>query len=256
MIENILEKYRRGEMTLEEARIAIKLFEIESIEGLVAYDAGREFRTGIPEVIFGEGKEILDILSIISRILEKKNSLIVSRLKKEQMHEIEKFCIEKGFFLKKGIGTKTVAIKKSLEEGNKRGKVAILTAGTSDVSVAEEAALVAEELGCETERFYDVGIAGFHRITEPLKKIVSEDVDAIIVCAGMEGALPSVIASFVDKPVIGVPTSVGYGVGKDGVAALHTMLNSCAPGLAVVNIDNGFGAAVLACLIARGRKKG
>jgi len=126
-----------------------------------------------------------------------------------------------------------------------------MTAGTSDIRVAEEARVVAEEMGCEVVTAYDVGIAGFHRHIGPLRRMLREGVDAIVVVAGMEGALPSVVASLVDVPVIGVPTSVGYGLGGKGVGALTTMLQSCSPGLCVVNIDNGVGAGALAALIAR-----
>jgi NCAIR mutase (PurE)-related protein len=125
-----------------------------------------------------------------------------------------------------------------------------MTGGTSDVVVAEEARTIAEEMGCEVITAYDVGIAGFHRHIKPLKRMLQEGVDAIVVVAGMEGALPSVIASLVDVPVIGVPTSVGYGFGAGGVGALTTMLQSCSPGMCVVNIDNGVGAGALAALIA------
>ena len=136
-------------------------------------------------------------------------------------------------------------------EIEKRGKIGIITAGTSDVPVAEEARIVAEEAGCDVLVSYDVGVAGIHRLFSQIRRMIEEDVKAIIVVAGMEGALPSVVAGLVDVPVIGVPTSVGYGVGTGGFAALNAMLQSCAPGIAVVNIDNGFGAGYLAGLINR-----
>ena len=131
------------------------------------------------------------------------------------------------------------------------GKTAILTAGTSDISVAEEAAVTAEFLGLEVLRFYDVGVAGLHRIVEPVKKIRSEKTDSVIVIAGMEGALPSIIAGLVDVPVIAVPSSIGYGVNLSGISTLFAMLQSCSSGVAVVNIDSGFSAAVFASLISR-----
>jgi hypothetical protein len=135
------------------------------------------------------------------------------------------------------------------------GKVAILTAGTSDIKVAEEAAMTAEFLGLEVKKFYDVGVAGLHRLIRPLKEIINSDVDSIIVVAGMEGALPSVVAGLVDLPVIAVPTSVGYGVSMEGLTTLFSMLQSCSSGVAVVNIDNGFGAAVFASMISRIRNR-
>jgi len=135
-------------------------------------------------------------------------------------------------------------------EIQKMGKVAILTAGTADIPVAEEASMTAEFLGLDVIKFYDVGIAGIHRIIEPIAKILEERVDSVIVIAGMEGALPSVIAGILDVPVIAVPTSIGYGVNLGGIATLFSMLQSCSSGIAVVNIDNGFGAAVFAYLIS------
>jgi len=134
--------------------------------------------------------------------------------------------------------------------------VGLLTAGTADIPVAEEAALVIEHMGCRVERAYDVGVAGLHRLTEPLARLVEAEVDVLVVVAGMEGALPSVVAGLVDVPVIGVPTSTGYGLGGDGTAALYAMLQSCSPGLVVVNIDNGVGAGAAAALIARRRRPG
>ncbi len=136
-------------------------------------------------------------------------------------------------------------------EIEKQGKIGIITAGTSDVPVAEEARVVAEEAGCEVLTSYDVGVAGIHRLFHQIRRMIEEDVKALIVVAGMEGALPSVVAGLVDVPVIGVPTSVGYGVGAGGFTALNAMLQSCAPGIAVVNIDNGFGAAVFASTIVK-----
>ena len=131
------------------------------------------------------------------------------------------------------------------------GKVGIITAGTSDIPVAEEARVILEQGGCETICSYDIGIAGIHRLFPKISHMVEEEVNVIIVCAGMEGALPSVVAGLVDIPVIGVPTSVGYGIGADGKAAVYSMLQSCAPGLSVVNIDNGFGAAIDALTIVQ-----
>jgi NCAIR mutase (PurE)-related protein len=133
--------------------------------------------------------------------------------------------------------------------------VGLLTAGTSDIPVAEEAALVMEHMGCRVERGYDVGVAGLHRLAEPLARMVKSGVDVLVVCAGMEGALPSVVTGLVDVPVIGVPTSTGYGLGGDGTAALLSMLQTCSPGLVVVNIDNGVGAGATAALIARGARR-
>jgi pyridinium-3,5-biscarboxylic acid mononucleotide synthase len=130
------------------------------------------------------------------------------------------------------------------------GQVGVISAGTSDIPVAQEAALIAEEMGCEVTCIYDVGVAGLHRLLDPLRNLLSKEVDAIIVAAGMDGALPSVVAGLVPVPVIGLPTSIGYGMGGKGVAALLSMLQTCAPGLSVVNIDNGVGAGITAAMIA------
>ena len=145
-----------------------------------------------------------------------------------------------------------IIYKDSLVEFNPEyGKVGLLTAGTSDIPIAEEAKVIVEQGGCEVISSYDIGVAGIHRLFPQIAHMVEEDVCAFIVCAGMEGALPSVVAGLVDVPVIAVPTSVGYGIGADGKAALYSMLQSCAPGLSVVNIDNGFGAGVCALTIAK-----
>ena len=142
-------------------------------------------------------------------------------------------------------------IKKEIVDREPIAKIGIMTAGTSDINIAEEARVIVEEGGCEAVTSYDVGVAGIHRLFPQIARMVEEDVRAIIVCAGMEGALPSVVAGLVDIPVIAVPTSVGYGVGEGGRVALDSMLQSCAPGIAVVNIDNGFGAGVFALTIVR-----
>ena len=155
---------------------------------------------------------------------------------------------------KKGSNSKEIHNSKNISNskaGKTNGKIGIITAGTSDIAIAEEAKVIVEEGGCEALTSYDVGVAGIHRLFPQIAKMIEENVCTIIVCAGMEGALPSVVAGLVDVPVIGVPTSVGYGIGGKGKAALYAMLQSCAPGIAVVNIDNGFGAGVFALTIAK-----
>jgi len=216
---------------------------------IVKPDLGRERRCGIPEVVFGESKSIEDLTEIVEHFLLQSPRVIITRIDEGRADKILD-NYEGNFKINYNKKGRTLVIKKRDFSVERAGKIGIVTAGTSDVPVAEEAKTIAEELGCEVISDYDVGIAGIHRVFPAIEKMNKEGVSAIIAIAGMEGALPSVIAGLVDVPVIGVPTSVGYGVGKGGTAALNTMLNSCAP-VAVVNIDNGYGAAVLAYQIAK-----
>jgi len=215
-----------------------------TIDEIANLDLERYERAGKPEAIFAEQKSVEDLLNIVREIQKEGKSTLVTRLTREQIDALKNLdgveVNERGRIAV--VGEKKVEVI---------GKVAILTAGTSDVPVAEEAAVTAEFLGLKVLRFYDVGVAGLHRIVEPVKRIRNEKVDSVIVVAGMEGALPSVIAGLVDVPVIAVPTSVGYGVNFGGISTLFAMLQSCSSGVAVVNIDNGFGAAVFASLISR-----
>jgi len=217
---------------------------MKRIDEIANLDLERYERAGKPEAIFAEGKSVDDLIAIIKEIQREGKSTLVTRLNDEQIETLK--GIEEVEINERG----RIAVV-----GEKRseviGKVAVLTAGTSDIPVAEEAAVTAEYLGLDVLRFYDVGVAGLHRIVEPVKRIRDEKVDSVIVVAGMEGALPSVIAGLVDVPVIAVPTSVGYGVNLGGISTLFAMLQSCSSGVAVVNIDNGFGAAVFASLISR-----
>jgi NCAIR mutase (PurE)-related protein len=216
----------------------------DDLENLANLDFERFERAGKPEAVFAEGKSVEDLVKIVKRFIEEGKSTLVTRLSKEQMGALKSFK-EVTINVRGRIAIVGKPIATSV------GKVAILTAGTSDIPVAEEAAVTAEFLGLEVLRFYDVGVAGLHRIVVPVKKIREERVDSAIVVAGMEGALPSVIAGLVDVPIIAVPTSVGYGVNLGGITTLFAMLQSCSSGVAVVNIDNGFGAAVFASLISR-----
>lgn len=220
----------------------------DDLENLANLDFDRLMRAGKPEAIFAERKSVEDLIKIVRRFIKEGKSTLVTRLTEEQINALKSFkevrINERG----------RIAIVGEPIAG-KMGKVAILTAGTSDIPVAEEAAVTAEFLGLEVLKFYDVGVAGLHRIVEPVKTIRKENVDSAIVVAGMEGALPSVIAGLVDVPVIAVPTSVGYGVNLGGITTLFAMLQSCSSGVAVVNIDNGFGAAVFASLISRVKRK-
>ncbi|MET1123970.1 MAG: nickel pincer cofactor biosynthesis protein LarB [Archaeoglobaceae archaeon] len=209
-------------------------------------DIDRFERIGKPEAVYAEGKSVEDLREIVKLYLKAGKPVLVTRLNEGQMKVVE----ELGLRVNRVART---AVYGKLAENS--GSVAILTAGTSDVPVAEEAAETAEFLGLRVYKFYDVGVAGIHRVREPVETIKKENIESAIVVAGMEGALPSVVAALVDVPVIAVPTSVGYGVNLGGITTLFSMLQSCPAGVAVVNIDNGFGAAVFAYLISRVKRK-
>lgn len=212
-------------------------------------DIGREQRKGVPEVIFGETKETSQIITMAHALLSASGRAIVSRVRPEVVASLQAAFQEYTFRTREAA---RIVVIYRLDYVRRRtgGHVAVISAGTSDIPVAEEAALIAEEMGCDVTCIYDVGVAGLHRLMEPLGKLLVKGVDAIIVAAGMDGALPSVVAGLVPVPVIGLPTSIGYGMGGKGVAALLSMLQTCAPGLSVVNIDNGIGAGITAALIA------
>jgi hypothetical protein len=232
----------------EDVRDSLLEIFLKQIDGIANLDHLRGARAGKPEAIYAEGKTPEEILRIVREALDDLDGILVTRASKEQIEAISREFSDASINERSG----TVIVGKR-KEGV--GKVAILTAGTSDIRVAEEAAMTAEFLGLEVKKFYDVGVAGLHRLIKPLKEIINSDVDSIIVVAGMEGALPSVVAGLVDLPVIAVPTSVGYGVSMNGLTTLFSMLQSCSSGVAVVNIDNGFGAAVFASMISRVRNK-
>ena len=228
-----------------------RLSETDHISAVVEIrpDVDREQRKGVPEVIFGETKDIDQIVSMTRTLLDKTGRTIISRV---QAGAIEVLCDVFSMYHVRVFGTARAVVISKNDYILRRtgGQVGVISAGTSDVPVAQEAALIAEEMGCEVTCIYDVGVAGLHRLLEPLRNLLSKEVDAIIVVAGMDGALPSVVAGLVPVPVIGLPTSTGYGMGGKGVAALLSMLQTCAPGLCVVNIDNGVGAGITAALIA------
>jgi len=248
-IQEILESLKQGNISTKTAKKMLSLYSIEKIEGIAKIDVNRRKRRGIPEVIFGETKSIDEIKKILKITLEKTNSVIVSRIKPKDYPKIISFC--KRLKIKIKIGKKSSSLllfKKPIKFNG--GKVGIITAGTSDIGVAEEARLMCEAMNCKCITSYDVGVAGIQRIFPILKEMIKEDVDCVIVVAGMEGALATLVSSMVDIPVIGVPTSVGYGYGEKGIAALASMLQSCSLGLSVVNIDNGIAAGAIASNIS------
>lgn len=212
--------------------------------GFAKVDLQRLRRRGIPEVIFGAGKSIPQIITIMKALNEKGQNAFVTRISEEQADRILKELPDAVYHKEAHAVTRDVV---PLPEPV--GKVAVLCAGTSDIPVAEEAVMAAERMGSKVYRIYDVGVSGLHRLLSRIEEV--KDARALIVVAGMEGALPSVVAGLVDKPVIAVPTSVGYGASFHGLSALLGMLNSCVAGVTVVNIDNGFGAGVAAAMINR-----
>jgi NCAIR mutase (PurE)-related protein len=248
-IQEILDSFKKGKISNSTAKKMLSLYSIEKIEGIAKIDINRRKRRGIPEVIFAETKSLNEIKKILKITLEKTNSVVVSRIKTEDYPKIVSFCKRMKIKIKKGEKSSSLLLfKKPIKFHG--GNVGILTAGTSDIGVAEEARLMCEAMNCKCVTSYDVGVAGIQRIFPILKEMIEKDVDCIIVAAGMEGALATLVSSMVDIPVIGLPTSVGYGYGEKGIAALASMLQSCSLGLSVVNIDNGIAAGAIASNIA------
>ncbi len=247
-LTEILKSLDLGKISVPQAKKLLSLYSVEKIEDFAKIDMNRKLRRGIPEVVFAEKKELVDIKKIILTTTSKTDSVLVSRINKDHYKKILIFSRKNKLKIHTGKNTTTILFSKKIHLTG--GKVGILTAGTSDIGVAEEARLMCESMGCQCICSYDIGIAGIHRLFPVIKKVISEEVDVIIVVAGMEGALVSVVSSLVDIPVIGVPSSVGYGYGAKGVAALASMLQSCTLGLSVVNIDNGIGAGAFAANIA------
>ncbi|MEM0371849.1 MAG: nickel pincer cofactor biosynthesis protein LarB [Ignisphaera sp.] len=250
-IREILEKVAKRDIDVDEAIKRLKIFELEYIDDKIRYDLGRELRRDIPEIVFAEKKDLEELEKIIRSVVPKTGRIIISRLRKEHINYLKNLKIDDLEIEVFDRGRIAVVRKKDFERRKHQCTIGILTAGTADISVAEECRIVVEEMGCRAISIYDVGVAGLHRVIEALKKVKDVDADVVIVVAGMEGALPSVVASLIDVPVIAVPTSVGYGLGGEGIAALYSMLQACPLGLAVVNIDNGVNAAVLAALIGK-----
>ncbi|MCD6530698.1 nickel pincer cofactor biosynthesis protein LarB [Candidatus Bathyarchaeota archaeon] len=250
-MRDILRKVAEGKLSIEEAEKLLKAWAIEEIGNLAKIDVGREFRKSIPEIILGEGKDPKDLAEITLKMLGKSGRAIVSRVTEEQVEAVKRTLPEDSILQVYEKARMLIVKHRDFRVEESGGKVGILAAGTSDVPVAEEARIIVEETGCKAIVAYDVGVAGIHRLLSPLKKMIEEDVDVIIVVAGREGALPSVVAGLVDIPVIAVPTSIGYGLGGKGVSALIAMLQSCSLGLAVVNIDGGVAAGAVATLIAK-----
>lgn len=251
-MKDILEKLVNGELNVEEAETLLKADNILEFDSVAQFDIKRNERTGFPEAVFSPSKDYEDLILIIKRYLESNDDdLIITKLSHERYEKIIDDLGKNSYIYDYNRRAQILIIRHEIIKKDPIAKIGIITAGTSDINIAEEARVIVEEGGCEAITSYDIGVAGIHRLFPQIAHMVREGVRAFIVCAGMEGALPSVVAGLVDVPVIGVPTSVGYGVGEGGRVALDAMLQSCAPGIAVVNIDNGFGAGVFALTIVR-----
>lgn len=241
-LKEILEAFREGKLDLAGTVERLRTLPFEDL-GFARVDHHRTLRRGFPEVIFGEGKSAEQIAGIMKALLAQGAKVLVTRVDGAKAAAIRQEI--PGAVYHDLARVLTVLPQEMTRKG--RGTIMVVAAGTSDIPVAEEAAVTADVMGNQVERLYDVGVAGLHRLLDHLQQLRRATV--FVVVAGLEGALPSVVGGLVDKPIIAVPTSVGYGASFHGLAALLAMLNSCAPGVAVVNIDNGFGAGYLASLI-------
>lgn len=240
-IQTLLENVNRGSLSVELAMEQLRDLPFEDL-GFAMVDHHRSIRVGYPEVVYGEGKTPEQIIAIIKSLLRKENNVLITRVSPE-VYELVKREVDQAEYNALG---RTISIYQN-DQPSTESYIAIVAAGTSDLPVVEEAYETARVMGNQVKKVTDVGVAGLHRLFHRLDIIRGAKV--IIVVAGMEGALASVVGGLVDKPVIAVPTSVGYGASFGGLSALLTMLNSCASGVSVVNIDNGFGAAYSASII-------
>jgi len=238
----LLEQVRLGQVDVDTALSELRHLPFESLDGFATLDHHRSLRNGFPEVVFGQGKQPGQIVSIVRRLSERNDKVLVTRVDKDMADEIQAELPE----LTHHPLPRLLVLDRSAPAEKLHG-VLVVTAGTADMPVAEEAAITSELMGNAVERMFDVGVAGIHRLLNQTDRLWQANV--IVVVAGMDGALPSVVGGLVSAPVIAVPTSVGYGASFNGLSALLTMLNSCATGVAVVNIDNGFGAGYLASII-------
>jgi pyridinium-3,5-biscarboxylic acid mononucleotide synthase len=243
-VKKLLAGVKAGDIPIEEALDRLKSLPYLDL-GFAVVDTHRALRQGFPEVIMGEGKEARDILSIIEGLKKDGNTILVTRVDNEKARVVREALPEMTYNER----ARCLVLVEGQIQIRGRGTIMVVSAGTSDIPVAEEAALVCELMGNHTERLWDVGVAGIHRLMNHVDRLRSANV--LVIAAGMEGALPSVIGGIVERPVVAVPTSVGYGAGFGGLSALLGMLNSCAAGVCVVNIDNGFGAGYVASLINR-----
>ena len=242
-MKKILQDFKAGKVDLEKVLERIKSFPYEDLD-FAKIDTHRSLRKGFPETIFCQGKTISQILKILEEMSKKNHNVLATKANKKIYAAVKKVYPDAEY----NELAKTIVIKRGKLK-LKKGKILVITAGTSDIPVAEEAVVTAELMGNKVEKVYDIGVAGIHRLFDIKEKIFDSNV--IIVVAGMEGALASIVGGLAARPVIAVPTSVGYGASFKGIAPLLTMMNSCAEGVVVVNIDNGFGAGYFTGLINR-----
>ena len=241
--ESILQQIADGTLSVAEAMELLSTGKETNLE-FARVDVDRLRRRGLSEVVYAPGKTAPQIIEILTAMEEAGQNAFVSRISEEQATEVCAAHADAVYHKEANALTyDTVPLPEPI------GRIAVVTAGTTDIPVAEEAALTAERMGAVVDRINDIGIAGLHRLLGQVERIRSARV--VVVAAGMEGALPSVLGGLIDKPIIAIPTSVGYGTGVNGLSALMTMLNSCVPGITVVNIDNGFGAGVAAAMVNR-----
>ena len=242
-IRRLFDEVRKGKLSPDDAVARLRHLPFEDL-GYAKVDHHRALRAGMPEVIFGQGKAPAQVAGIFARLAEHNRNVLVTRADEQQYAAVSKEVPKAEYRTL----ARAILVKRDRKKYGK-GKIAVVSAGTSDIPVAEEAVVTAEVMGNDVEHLYDVGVAGIHRLLANRDSLTSARV--VVVCAGMEGALPSVVGGLVGVPVIAVPTSVGYGAAFKGVAALLGMMNSCASNVSVVNIDNGFGAGYVASLINR-----
>ena len=248
-IRKLLQDIAQKKISVQDAIKKLKFLPFEDI-GFAKIDHHRTLRKGFPEVVFCQNKTKKQVLGIIKRLACNNSDLLATRATVEMYDEVKKHLKNAEY----NELARTITIKKTGQTTDSSSKkILVISAGTSDIPVAEEAAVTSEIMGNNVERLYDVGVAGIHRLLAGREKI--ENAEILIVVAGMDGVLPSVVGGLVGKPIIAVPTSVGYGASFKGIAPLLTMLNSCSPGIVVVNIDNGFGAGYFASLIIKTLKK-
>jgi NCAIR mutase (PurE)-related protein len=287
-LRRLLEALLDGDLGVDDAIQRLRLLQVAHLGEFARLDVNRDLRKGVPEVVYAPRKSDADLGAIVRRFLADRGLALVSRLEPDRADRLRRVLtggeadqaesasglgasglgatdpkaddrepgagIEDLTFAYDPAAHVLAASTPAYCAPEPGGCVGLLTAGTSDIPVAEEAALVITHMGCRVERGYDTGVAGVHRLLEPLTRMIESGADVFVVVAGMEGAFPSVVAGLVDVPVIGVPTSTGYGLGGDGTAALYSILQSCSPGLVAVNIDNGVGAGAAAALVARRRR--
>jgi NCAIR mutase (PurE)-related protein len=246
-MKEILERLLAGEFTVAEALRALEATRVEQVADLARLDPDRMARKGVPEVVLASGKKPRLCAELALRLVQSSGLALVSRVSETHDTALRAVAAE----LEIDVFGSGRRLRRGAAPEPDRGAIGILAAGSSDVDVAEEARMVAETMGVRVLRAYDVGVSALHRLAEPLASMLRADIDAVVVVAGMEGALPTLVGGLIAVPVVAVPTSTGYGAGGRGLAALLAMLQTCSPGVTVVNIDNGIGAGAAAALVAQ-----